>query len=378
MPFFLWLLAGLLGGGLAGISALMLYLRRAEIDHPHPLTLVIKPEEDFTLERDESGVHRLISISDEIPVRIRAGDITAPENMTTIWEATQEESTPPETFDLTHPGFTRPVFELTFADGRISDLSLRDLRLQGAANIRDIGGYRTAEGRQVRWGLLYRAGELSNLTVADQRVLHTLGVKIVCDLRSSEEVTGAPDRLHEYGGIDYRHMEVQTDRSASQRDRQRAVLFQRNRLGDMMPEIYTRVGLEHNARLNGDILRMLADRDNLPTIIHCTAGKDRTGVIVALLLLALGVPEETIIADYSLSNRAWATFQKIGADAIRPLAFLGLTTRSIQPLLVADPATMRITLDYIREKYDTVDSYLTTQAGLDARTIEALKSVFLA
>lgn len=369
MPFVLWLLAGLFGGGMAGLTALLVHLRRTKITYPAPETLVTEPDVDLRLTRDGNSTFHLHRHSDD-PQRIYAGDVL-------LWEASPDRPAPPETFTLSEPLPPRPVLTLEWDGGRRLHVAEREIPLEGVANFRDIGGYRTRDGQHVRWNRVYRSGSLAGLTTSDQRLLHTLGVRIVCDLRSTEEVEKAPDNLHEYGGIDYRHMEVLADRDASQRERLQAVLFQRERLSQIMPEIYTRVGLEHNAKLNGEILRLMADPDNLPLVVHCTAGKDRTGVIIALLLLLLDVPEETIIADYSLSNHHFATFREIGAAAVKPLGVLGIGAADIQPLLVADPASMRYTLDYIRKHYGSAKAYLNDRAGVDSDTIEALRSVML-
>ncbi len=376
MPFFLWLLVGLFGGGLAGIAALLVALRRNKIEYPHPTTMITEPDVDLIVQRDEANAYYLHWTVEEKPLRISFRDPGTSDEATLLWDAASG-TPPPPAFKLPDPEPLRPLFTVTFADGRVLSAAEREVRLEGTWNFRDIGGYRVADGRHVKWGLLYRAGALSKLTIHDQRTLHTLGIHAVCDLRSAEETGEAPDNLHEYGGIDYRHMPVQADRDPSQRERLRTVLFERQKLAEFMPDVYTRVGLEHNAMLNGDILRLLADRDNLPAIIHCTAGKDRTGVVVALLLLLLGVPEQTIIADYSLSNHHWQVFHDIGAGAIKPLGFLGIGADDIQPLLVANPDTMRFTLEHIRTHYGTVETYLTTRAGLEADTVEALKVIFL-
>jgi protein-tyrosine phosphatase len=97
----------------------------------------------------------------------------------------------------------------------------------------------------------------------------------------------------------------------------------------------------------------------------------------ALLLLALGVDEETVIADYSLSNLYFQDFQAFAHTAIAPLGFLGLTTDDLQPLLVADPDTLAKTLAYVRSQYGSVEAYLRDQAGVDAETLNKVRANLL-
>jgi protein-tyrosine phosphatase len=142
-----------------------------------------------------------------------------------------------------------------------------------------------------------------------------------------------------------------------------------------MNEMYTRYMVDENGAVYGAILRALADPANLPAIIHCTAGKDRAGLTSALLLAVLGVPDDLIVADYSLSNRYYDTFRTFIAGKFKqPQAFLfGLNIDDFQPLLTANPQTLRLTLDYIREHYGSVEGYLEQKAGVDADIIAALK-----
>ena len=156
----------------------------------------------------------------------------------------------------------------------------RILQIEGVANFRDVGGYKTADGKRVRRGLVYRSGSLAQLTDAGLEKLGALGIKLVCDLRGADELEDGPDRLPTSPAPEYVHMplSVQDDR----RQRLRAVFFNPNAVAPMMPEMYTGTMIDGNARLYGDVLRRMADPAHLPTLIHCTAGKDRTGVAIAL------------------------------------------------------------------------------------------------
>jgi protein-tyrosine phosphatase len=112
-------------------------------------------------------------------------------------------------------------------------------------------------------------------------------------------------------------------------------------------------------------------------LIHCTAGKDRTGFTAAILLAVLGVPDEAIYADYSLSNRAYPVFYEGTARSVQPLARIGLYPDDLHVLLLADPAVMQALFGRLREQYGSLERYLAACAGVDARTLEQLRARLL-
>jgi protein-tyrosine phosphatase len=140
---------------------------------------------------------------------------------------------------------------------------------------------------------------------------------------------------------------------------------------------YTRVMLEQNARIFGEIFPRLANGDGLPAVIHCTAGKDRTGIVSALVLAALGVPEETIVADYSLSNHYHTHFRELIRGQMATLMNFGLTIDDVYPLTLAHPETMRAALRYIHDHYGDVQTYLKVRAGVDEETLTRLRETLL-
>ncbi len=133
--------------------------------------------------------------------------------------------------------------------------------------------------------------------------------------------------------------------------------------------------IDDHAPVFGQVFRRLADPDSLPALVHCTAGKDRAGLTMALLLLALGVPEAVVIADYSLSNRYYDHFRRY--VPLKRLRLLGVTVEDMQPFLVADPQILRDALRYLAERYGSVLDYLRQQAGVDDETLERLKANLL-
>lgn len=267
-------------------------------------------------------------------------------------------------------GGGRAYFALDFGDRRLITAE-RSLPLSGGVNFRDVGGYRTEDGRAVRWGQVYRAGSLAELTDDDVAYLTRLGLRLSCDLRSADEVTRRPDRLPP--GATALHHPIAAEVG---RLRQMFTLFRlRNRIGELLQNVYV-VMLDQNAAIFAEIIRLAAEPANLPLLIHCTAGKDRTGLAVALLLLALGVPEETVIADYTLSNHAFDVLAGRMRPEMERLYALGFDDAQLRPFLLAQAETLAGALAHLRRRYGSVEAYLL-QAGVGEEEIGRLRDSLL-
>ncbi|MEP6987484.1 MAG: tyrosine-protein phosphatase [Chloroflexota bacterium] len=251
------------------------------------------------------------------------------------------------------------------------DLPGRIMDVDGVINFRDMGGYHTADGQRVRTGLLYRAGALGDITEKGMETLQALGIKLICDLRSEEEEVAAPDKLPQNPAPIYAHLPLLAE--DNRRERVITLFFNRRKFTTMMPDMYTRVIIDGNAHLYGDILRRIANADNLPTLIHCTAGKDRTGVAAMLILSLLGVPEDVILADYSLSNLYYDSYLKFGTLAIGSIAWTGVKAEDLQPLFVSHPDTLKAAIAHIHRKYGSVENYLRSAAGVNDEIQQKIK-----
>jgi protein-tyrosine phosphatase len=171
------------------------------------------------------------------------------------------------------------------------------LRLESAFNLRDFGGYATADGRVVRRGMLYRSGTMALLSDADAAHLRSLGIRAICDFRRGNERTAEPTLWHgaevDYFCRDYSEssgllgeMLKRTDATAED-------------MREAMLSLYRVIPVDHAASYRAMFAQIANGR--VPILINCSAGKDRTGVGAALILAALGVPRETIVADYLLT-----------------------------------------------------------------------------
>jgi protein-tyrosine phosphatase len=250
----------------------------------------------------------------------------------------------------------------------------RVLPLQGGQNFRDLGGYRTAEGRTVRWGLLYRSGSMHNLTDADYAYLGRLGIHVVCDFRAREErqvepanwPAGKAPRIlaDDYsmqtlsgGNLDMTKMTPQQARGA---------------LAIMYPRILT--------QFNGQYRRMFGEllAGNAPLAFNCSAGKDRTGVAAALLLTALGVPRETVIQDYLLSNKYFDP-KRAGPVADKgPNPWRNIPPEVMRAMSGASRDAIEAVFQIMDRHPGGVSGYLRDELGLGAPELARLRTMYTA
>jgi protein-tyrosine phosphatase len=230
-------------------------------------------------------------------------------------------------------------------------------------NFRDIGGYETADGRRVRWGAVFRSDTLHRLTAADRERALALGVRTVIDLRSAGELerTGGFRRADE---VTFHHLPLEEEIPGDPPHPETPAPPP----GEMYVEIAT-AGRTAAAR----VLRVIAEGEHA-VVFHCASGKDRTGIIAALLLSALGVPDATIVADYHLTERslgpamAWAEVNEPQWAEL---------VASFPPWMRRAPtATMHAFLDMLRERHGSIEGYLA-DAGLEAEVLEALRARLL-
>lgn len=368
-------LLGISGLGLLGLARL---LRREKPHYPSPDTLITEPDVDLSAVRTNSDSYRLAWHGSARIARVYTS--TEPDSFEHATPAAQVTEQNSVILTGLAPN-KRHYFEIHF-DGAALDGSRlvaaeRIIPLEGAANFRDIGGYATADGRHTRWGRVYRSGALNGLTTADQAYLRELGIRLVCDLRNPDEVRDDPDALPTNAQIDYAHLPVQTELDTSRMRQLRVLLFNQQEMPELLRYTYKKVMIDGNAELFGAIFRRLAQANNLPTIIHCTAGKDRAGLAAALLLSALGVADEIVIADYTLSNYAFTSFRKYAAKVVKPFAFFGITGDDLYPLLIADAQNLKDTLAYLRQNHGSVRDYLNNMAGIDESIMVQLEANLL-
>lgn len=269
----------------------------------------------------------------------------------------------------------RVYFHLKPASGPTRVVSIRRLPLEGAKNFRDLGGYRTADGRYVRWGLVYRSNYLVDLTPKDSAYLNSLGIRLVCDVRSDRERLRTPD--HWVGNApEFLSVPIGPNRDGTltPEELKQRVASLNNESKDATRG-YDKLAIEYAPQF-ANILRRLAAGD-LPAVEHCSSGKDRTGVFSAILLTALGVPRDIVIQDYLLTTqyllapdsieRTTADLQKIFGLSDPPDAF------TVRAIMTTKPETLAATFDSLDKTYGSFDGYLQNALKISNSDLETLR-----
>jgi protein-tyrosine phosphatase len=236
--------------------------------------------------------------------------------------------------------------------------------MAGATNFRDLGGYIGQDGRAVKWRRIFRSDHLAGLTPADQALLAELGVTRAIDFRGQAE--GAA-YAYAIPGVAYHPLVIEptvVQRALELQATGRALTAQ-DAVG-LMQDTY-RGFVHENAPRFAELFRLLLARD-APTVFHCTAGKDRTGFAAALILLALGVPRETVMQDYLLTNNLYRRPAGMGSHA--PEEVLAVLWRVQEEFLDA-------ALHMVDQDYGGVQTYLVEVLGVDAAAQRQLVAQYL-
>lgn len=275
------------------------------------------------------------------------------------------------TADVTVHDTRRPYFFVQPAKGNGHWVAERLLPLEGGRNFRDLGGYRASDGRTVRWGKIYRSGSMSGLTAQDFDYLGRLGIRSVYDLRTERERKGEPNRWATAAQIGYWARDYAMSGGDLSRLADPKVTAAEAR--QLMAESYRAIPYEQ-APAYREMFRQLASGQT-PLAFNCTIGKDRAGIAAALVLTALGVPRETVVADYGLTNR-YLPMALERDKAINP-KMAALPRHVAEVLLVADPAYLEMAFEEMSKRNGSPEGYLREVIGLSAADQARLKAFLL-
>ncbi len=269
---------------------------------------------------------------------------------------------------------TRHYYHVVDEEGGRMVTAERRVPLEGAVNFRDIGGYKTRDGREVKWGKVFRADGLVRLTEKDHLMMKQIGIERVFDFRTPAEVSEAPDKLPEDGSITHVNLPVThgkfdfVDAMARLKQGDASWLTP-----DFMVNGYIR-NIEEFASVWGEVINCVADSEGQAQLFHCTGGKDRTGTCAALILLMLDVDEETVVQDHQLSNIYIAGML---TKILKLIESYGVDPDKLVPYLTAPLECIHAVLDHIRNKYGSASDYLEKKAGVKKETQELLKEKLL-
>lgn len=257
----------------------------------------------------------------------------------------------------------------------------RQVKLDGQANFRDLGGYSTTDGRSVKWGLIYRAGQLNELSDADLSKLKELDIRTVIDLRgTSEAESRGKDRLPD--GV--RNMSYPIDVMSLPKEEEESIATDSS-FGrpDFMLQA-TRLIMIHRTDVYAALIRELAAPENRPLVFHCTAGKDRAGIGAAIVLTLLGVPWETVREDYLLSNfyRRDENERELGKMREDIAKKQGIPAEQVdmtayESMYLVKPEYIDAARDAVIRKYGSMESYLHQGLGISEEMISQLRNELL-
>ena len=258
------------------------------------------------------------------------------------------------------------------------------LGLTGAPNARDLGGIQTADGRTVKPGMLIRSGELSRITDADAQKLSDAGLKTVVDFRTEYERNEKPDTV--IPGVSYIHCPILEQMTGITREQTgneippyfRAAIAAGRKAEERMSGLYLPlVEGEYSTTHYASFLKMVLNHEDGALLYHCTAGKDRVGVATMLILTALGVARETILADYLLTNTYLeAETEQIVQDAKRYSDDPDLEY-AIRAFESARERYLRNAWSSVERNYGSTEVFLERKLGFGAHETDALREKYL-
>ncbi|MFI6324916.1 tyrosine-protein phosphatase [Nonomuraea sp. NPDC050556] len=234
----------------------------------------------------------------------------------------------------------------------------RHIKFANIHNFRDVGGYAAKDGRTVQWQRLYRSDSPHWLTGDDIDAFHALKIRTVIDLRHPAEVEKRGRAPHAEG-MSYLNLPVEG------RPWNIADFDEKTGVGRFLADRYLEVtedGIDHLRQA----VTTVADADNAPVVVHCAAGKDRTGLLIAMILTLVGVPEDVIVEDYALTGLAYEKFVadwKTRHQDVKMWPGFGAAPAEAMTLFLADMAA----------RHGSVEDYCAKTLGIDAETVERLK-----
>lgn len=254
----------------------------------------------------------------------------------------------------------------------------RRIALAGAENFRDCGGYATSDGRTVAWGRLYRSGHLGTLTETDVAAIERLGIRLVCDLRAPSEAADLPSRLP--ATTTRKLLSLPVDFPALEPGIVRRRLLGRDfaagALAETVLAAYRAYAGEFAPAFAG-VVRALAETGRFPALVHCNAGKDRTGFAIMLILLTLGVPRTTIVEDYLLTNQLtrWTTWRRTWLVFLA--SRLAVRPSEMRTLLEAREAYLDAALAAMEDAHGSTDQFLRDGLGVTDEMRDRLRAALL-
>lgn len=251
----------------------------------------------------------------------------------------------------------RSYFRLDTESGKMI-LAEKHLAMEGGYNFRDLGAYKTKDGKYLKWGKLFRSDDLANLSDKDLQYLSSISIATIVDFRDESEMLTAPDRLP--ANANYEKMSISPGNLFSGIQN-----IENNNIDSLMMEM-NRLFVSDSTIIATyrNFFQVIQNEKNTPILYHCSAGKDRTGMASALILYALGVDEATIMDDYMLSSVYLADKYGKFIEQYPEAASLFTVKKNF----------LQAGIDLAKEKYGSIENFLTDHLDVD---IDKMKKMYL-
>lgn len=255
-----------------------------------------------------------------------------------------------------------------FSFAQLSDSTQRLVHVQGAVNFRDVGGYKTKNGKAVKWNKVFRSAAINKLTDADMDTLKEKHIYTVIDFRGKQESEAAPDRL--LPGTAYTLSPAGSDSLPNA-----AQMIAYIKEGGFLEKFYGADGVRYfGERYRPLFQQLLTLNDTAALLYHCTGGRDRTGMATALFLYTLGVPQETIEADFTASNVYLGSSL---SKSFEPMAkATGKSIAEVQKEMALRPELLHIFFKTIKTKYGSIENFMDKELGIGKKEIALLKKKY--
>ncbi|MDL2212604.1 tyrosine-protein phosphatase [Bacteroides sp. OttesenSCG-928-D19] len=264
----------------------------------------------------------------------------------------------------------RFYYKLVFNNRYRRMVGSRNVNIPGIQNFRDIGGLIAPRKKETKWGLLYRSGEIENLNYSAYKELKNLGIKTIVDLRSKAEIAESGQLVD--ASFNIVHVPIVTINTSEIIGKLRDGRIKNDSIYRLMLRM-NRDLVTHYRKEYRKIFDVLLEEDNYPVVIHCTTGKGRTAVASALILSALGVNEEIIMADYRSSNK----FFDIPSVSSYAYKLPSSSQEAITTLFSAREGFLNAARQQIEKNYGDTHTYLQRALELTDDEIKQLKSILL-
>jgi len=280
-----------------------------------------------------------------------------------------------------YPRHQRRYFQLRPTDGTAPRwVAERRLGLDGQPNLRDLGGYAAADGRNIRWGQLFRSGALSELSEADRGTLDDLGIRVVCDFRTPLEREREPHEFSDQQPPEQIAVSREQLAGALQpddmRERMSAGNFDDLEIGTLLVDGNDAFATSHRSPFK-NMIHVACSAENYPLLVNCTAGKDRAGFASAVLLMALGVPRATVQHDYLLSGYFRREDSARKMKMIRQQVPPEVDVSVLSPLFETRPEYIQAAFAAIDREWGSDKAFLTDGLEVSLDQIEALRDRLL-